>query len=200
MSIQQPIQGSESFAHSDQPLKEGNVHISAPHIYAAAMEALDLVPDSSLSFLNIGSGTGYISCIVAEIMGPKSLHYGAYEALGDSFSFSNCFCRVLTSCHCILTYIGVELHNDVIEHCKTSIAKWKTNAVEEQGKVSTFHFMDTTPIIQVVQGNGLNIQKEKGESVVGFDRIYIGAAVDKADFDNIVGLLSPGGILVGPGK
>eukprot|EP00956_Cyclotella_meneghiniana_P045566 scaffold374518_cov63-Cyclotella_meneghiniana.AAC.1 len=58
--------------------------------------------------------------------------------------------------------------------------------------------MDTTPIIQVVQGNGLNIQKEKGESVVGFDRIYIGAAVDKADFDNIVGLLSPGGILVGP--
>ena len=102
--------------------------------------------------------------------------------------------------HCILTCIGVELHGDVVEHCKTSIAKWKTNAVEEQGEVSTFHFMDTTPIIQVVQGNGLNIQKEKGESVVGFDRIYIGAAVDKADFDNIVGLLSPGGILVGPGE
>jgi protein-L-isoaspartate O-methyltransferase len=52
------------------------VHISAPHIYASAMEALDLVPDSSLSFLNIGSGTGYISCIVAEILGPKSIHYG----------------------------------------------------------------------------------------------------------------------------
>ena len=58
-------------AHSDQPLKEGRVHISAPHI-----QALDLVPDSSISFLNVGSGTGYITCIAAEILGPNCLHYG----------------------------------------------------------------------------------------------------------------------------
>ena len=70
------IQGNESIAHSDQPLKEGRVHISAPHIYASAIEALDLVPNSSTSFLNIGSGTGYVSCIVAEILGCNSLHYG----------------------------------------------------------------------------------------------------------------------------
>jgi len=63
-------------AHSDQPLKEGNVHISAPHIYGSAIEALDLVPNSSMSFLNIGSGTGYICCIAAEILGPNSLNYG----------------------------------------------------------------------------------------------------------------------------
>eukprot|EP00804_Cyclotella_cryptica_P007699 CCRYP_001323-RA/>CCRYP_001323-RA protein AED:0.13 eAED:0.13 QI:294/1/1/1/1/1/6/111/561 len=160
--------GNESMAHSDQPLKEGNVHISAPHIYASAMEALDLVPNSSMSFLNIGSGTGYISCIVAEILGPNSLHY------------------------------GVELHEDVIEHCKSSIAKWKTNGVEESGHVSIFHFMDTTPKIHIVKGNGLNIDREKGESVAGFDRIYVGASVDKEAFRNIVKLLSPGGILVGP--
>ena len=57
------------------------------------MEALDLVPNSSLSFLNIGSGTGYISCIVAEIMGPKSLHYGAYEApqIANPFNSRNTF-------------------------------------------------------------------------------------------------------------
>ena len=69
------LQGNESIAHSDQPLKDGNVHISAPHIYASAIEALDLVPNSSMSFLNIGSGTGYISCIVAGILGANSLNY-----------------------------------------------------------------------------------------------------------------------------
>ena len=88
----------------------------------------------------------------------------------------------------------------MIDHCKTSIAKWKTNVVEEQGDVSTIHFMDITPNIQVVHGNGLNVEKEKGESIVGFDRIYIGAAVDKESFKNIIKLLSPGGILVGPGE
>ena len=73
------FQGNESIAHSDQPLKHGNVHISAPHIYGSAIEALDLVPNSSMSFLNIGSGTGYISCIVATILGPNSLNYGSYH-------------------------------------------------------------------------------------------------------------------------
>ena len=94
---------------------------------------------------------------------------------------------------------GVELNSDVIEHCKTSIAKWKTNTVEEKGEISIFHFTDGTADIQIIKGNGLNISTTKGESVVGFDRIYIGAAVDKEDLATISKLLSPGGILVGPG-
>ena len=48
-------------------------------IYGSAIEALDLIPNSALSFLNIGSGTGYISCVVAEILGPDSLNYGSYK-------------------------------------------------------------------------------------------------------------------------
>lgn len=160
--------GNESIAHSDQPLKEGNVHISAPHIYGSAVEALNLVPNSSSSFLNIGSGTGYISCIAAEILGSNSLNY------------------------------GVELHDDVIQHSKASIAKWRTNMIEEKDGVSTIHFLDDTADMQIVKGNGLSILKTRGESVVGFDRIYIGAAVDKEDLDVIIKLLSPGGVLVGP--
>ena len=76
-------------AHSDQPLKEGNVHISAPHIYASAIEALDLTPNSSISFLNVGSGTGYISCIAAAILGPNSLNYGKWS-LACSFGTQAC--------------------------------------------------------------------------------------------------------------
>jgi protein-L-isoaspartate O-methyltransferase len=66
----------EQLAYSDQPLKEGNVHISAPHIYGAVLEALDLQPNSSQAFLSIGSGTGYLSAVAAEIMGPRSLNFG----------------------------------------------------------------------------------------------------------------------------
>ena len=78
-------QGNEDSAHSDQPLKEGNVHISAPHIYGSVIEALSLVPNSCTSFLNIGSGTGYVSCIVAEILGPNSLNYGIF-----TFAWGTC--------------------------------------------------------------------------------------------------------------
>lgn len=89
----------------------------------------------------------------------------------------------------------------MIEHCKTSIAKWKpTTTVESKHECSTFRFVDATAEIHIIKGNGLNILKSAGEGVAGFDRIYIGAAVDKEDLANIIELLSPGGILVGPGK
>ena len=54
-------------------------HISAPHIYGAVLEALDLHPDSTQAFLCIGSGTGYLCAIAAEILGPKSLNFGKYN-------------------------------------------------------------------------------------------------------------------------
>lgn len=95
----------------------------------------------------------------------------------------------------------MELHDDVIEHCKASFAKWKSTSVSEDGNISTINFVDDdTPNIHIIKGNGLNISNSEGESVVGYDRIYIGAAVDGADLTNIAKLLSPGGILVGPGK
>lgn len=62
-------------AHADQPIKEGNIHISAPHIYGSVMEALELRTNSSVTFLNAGSGTGYLTCIAASILGPKSSHF-----------------------------------------------------------------------------------------------------------------------------
>ena len=95
----------------------------------------------------------------------------------------------------------MELHDDVIAHCKASLAKWRGISVTEDKEISTINFTDhDTPGIHIIKGNGLNILKSEGESVVGYDRIYIGASVDKSDLVNITKLLSPGGILVGPGK
>lgn len=89
------MQGCQEFAYCDHPLRSGNVHISAPHIYCTVVDNLELETNSCQSFLNIGVGTGYLSCVVSHILGPKS----------QSF--------------------GVEIHSDVVEHCLKAIEKWK---------------------------------------------------------------------------
>ena len=50
----------------------------------------------------------------------------------------------------------------------------------------------------IIHGNGLNIAPHKGESVVGFDRIYVGAALEEEELPKIRNLLGPGGVLVAP--
>jgi protein-L-isoaspartate O-methyltransferase len=70
------LKASENEAYSDRPIREGLVHISAPHIYCTVLEALELTPGASFSFLNIGSGSGYLTCIASAILGPKSIYYG----------------------------------------------------------------------------------------------------------------------------
>lgn len=56
------------------------------------------------------------------------------------------------------------------------------------------------PDIEWIHGNALHINPKKGESIVGFDRIYVGASVEKESVSKLTCLLRPGGILIGPGK
>jgi protein-L-isoaspartate O-methyltransferase len=152
-------------AHSDQPLKEDNIHISAPHIYGTIVESLDLEPGSSQSFLNIGSGTGYLSCIVSQVLGP------------DACSF------------------GVDIFSDVIEHCKQSLNRWQEARQERGDNKSCL----VQPSMEFVCGNGLDIDSTLGECQFGFDRIYVGASVQRSYLNKLADLLRPGGILVAPG-
>uniref|UniRef100_A0A7S4PRY4 Protein-L-isoaspartate O-methyltransferase n=1 Tax=Alexandrium monilatum TaxID=311494 RepID=A0A7S4PRY4_9DINO len=61
-------------AYLDAPVRDGKLHQSAPSVYARALEALELRP--GLTFLNVGSGTGYFSALVAQLIGPNAWSVG----------------------------------------------------------------------------------------------------------------------------
>jgi len=61
-------------AYIDRPIRIGNLHQSAVHLYATAIEHLEL--EEGNSFLNIGSGTGYFSTLVEWCIGPTAVHHG----------------------------------------------------------------------------------------------------------------------------
>jgi protein-L-isoaspartate(D-aspartate) O-methyltransferase len=50
------------------------IHHSAPHMYASCLEQLDV--QSGQSVLNLGSGTGYLSTLLAFLVGPEGVVHG----------------------------------------------------------------------------------------------------------------------------
>jgi len=62
-------------AYADMPLRCGILHLSAPHIYTKALESL-LPIRPGMSFLNVGSGTGYFNSLVSELIGPLATNHG----------------------------------------------------------------------------------------------------------------------------
>ncbi|KAJ1459931.1 protein-L-isoaspartate O-methyltransferase-domain-containing protein, partial [Pelagophyceae sp. CCMP2097] len=68
-------------AFDDMPLRLHDdeagcvLHLSAPSIYAAALEALDLQKSLRLSLLNLGSGAGYFSALASKLVGDTAIHH-----------------------------------------------------------------------------------------------------------------------------
>jgi hypothetical protein len=81
-----------------------------------------------------------------------------------------------------------EIHQDVIDHCESAMARWK--AVYD-GKL---------PHMKLIHGNALNISMNEGEALIGFDRIYVGASINRNNLFKLMCLLKARGVLIGPGK
>jgi len=78
------------FAYEDRPIRHRHVHISAPHIYASALETLEL--KEGMKFLCFGSGTGYFCTLAGHLVGPTGIVHGI-EIFEDVVDFADERCK-----------------------------------------------------------------------------------------------------------
>jgi protein-L-isoaspartate O-methyltransferase len=94
-----------TLAYKDQAWRSDNYHISAPNVYAKIIESLEL--KSGHSFLNIGSGTGYLSCLVGLLLGQNGINHNI-EIHKDLVDYSR---------RKVAEFIATSFHFDQFDFC-----------------------------------------------------------------------------------
>ncbi|VDK70413.1 unnamed protein product [Litomosoides sigmodontis] len=94
-----PVEG-RNIAYKDLAWKSdsgspGRIHISAPCIYGNVLECLDLQEGNS--FLNIGSGTGYLNTVAGYLLGSSGTNHGV-EIHSNIIEYSRSL--VIETLHC----------------------------------------------------------------------------------------------------
>ncbi|KAG8467308.1 hypothetical protein KFE25_000624 [Diacronema lutheri] len=158
--------------YSDMPIKLGVVHLSAPSIYASALEALQVVP--GCSFLHVGSGTGYFSTIVAKLAGPHTVNHGV-EQNGELIERARTLAARRTDAHNLEFFHAnaMQLHIEP-ESC----------AAADGGQ-------------QPPAERRADDEDDDDACCMKYDRIYVAAAA-LPEHRRFFKLLRQGGVLVGP--
>ncbi|EQC32538.1 hypothetical protein SDRG_09861 [Saprolegnia diclina VS20] len=168
-------------AYNDYPIRVGSMHLSAPHIYAQVLEAFDLF--HGLSFLNLGSGSGYFSCLVGSVIGKDAINHGLEI---DPTVIAAC----QQSC---ATYVAQRSPPSMASHDAIMQADNDDNNREETGAPE--ESSDDYSVPHVVQGS---IYTMECAANVKYDRIYVGAGAPESLIATIHALLKPMGIAIGP--
>ena len=151
-------------AYHDRPYKVRYVHISAPHMYATILEHLELTP--GLAFLNVGSGSGYLSCLAACLLGDSGLSH------------------------------GIEVSPLALTHSQECTKKWFQNLLTRRRNGEEDVPAVTEEGVSFVCGNCFNIDLEQAASSCRYDRIYIGAGCPESRLEFFFSLLADDGILI----
>lgn len=151
-------------AYLDRPFKQQFIHISAPHMYATVLEALEI--SEGMAFLNIGSGSGYLSCLAACLLGESGLSH------------------------------GIDVSRAVVEHSEKCCKTWFNNLLQrrEHGELNVPAVNPEG--VSFVSGNCFNIDVERAVSSCRYDRIYVGAGCPEARKEFFLSLLADDGVMV----
>ncbi|CAD7962031.1 unnamed protein product [Amoebophrya sp. A120] len=167
------------------PLRDGLIHISAPPMYAKVLENL-LPLKKNMNFLNIGSGTGYFNCIMANILDPEDerlcLNHGI-DIWSSTIQYAEQRIQKIfpTSC-CNVVAGGSSCVEDL--HAGRSSTSTTTTSMLTNSKIQFFK----ANIFQLKTKN----------SPARYDRIYLGSCAPSKLKPKIYELLEVNGVLVGP--
>ena len=140
-------------------------------MYVTVLKALDL--KSGKSFLNIGSGSGYLSCLAAFLLGEEGVSHGV-EISESACQFSR-------------------------EKAKVWHAKLMSKLKEDEESLGT----PMPPVISpdgiaFVSSNCFDIDILSAVSTMKYDRIYVGAGCPESRKEFFLSMLADDGIMVAP--
>lgn len=154
-------------AYQDTAWRESRLHLSAPCIYTAVLESLALRPGHR--FLNIGSGTGYISTLAGLAVGSGGINH------------------------------GVELFADVVEYARQRVDEFIRHSPSvDQFDFGQPLFISGNAL-RLEALNSLTDDEDSDECTnQKYDRVYCGAGCDIQQMELLRQLLVVGGVLVAP--
>jgi len=135
-------------------------------MYVQVIESLEL--GKGQSFLNVGSGSGYLSCLVSCLIGEAGVSH------------------------------GIEINPDLFQLSIASCKKWFENILSRRQQGESDLPKITSEGVSFVQGNCFDIDVKTAKSVCLYDRIYIGAGCPENNLLFFISLLADDGILVAP--